>query len=334
MATQAEIKQAIIDAMEEGAARFLSGQANFDGGICVDEDGNVTIGGGTPDDPATELDESLSSRAGGCKAATDGLQEVLNAMHAWYASGTVTDQQAEKRLELLYGFETSLANHFAQYWYTTYQNSSGQVTINEAALDGMFFCKGLTMNTFAEYVYEQHATAAEIVVLEVFITDFPPEQLDVWFARGEIVPSTDYLSYSCTKIQTEEFTLDMSTGNAPAYTTNGVWKAGHRYLIEATGSYEDTDEADLVGDAMYFHETDTGIKTFSSLNFNFSGSVSSPVQANVPFSETHSYAFTVEKAVGSGNSAGIISRDNGAMATPNVTGILAIKVTDLGEFAL
>lgn len=333
--TEAEICAAIECGAIKVAERIITGQSGIK--FSVGEDGEVIVGGGVQDDPETELDESLSSRAGGVKAAVDGLQEVLNAIHGWFAGFTppstgVTEQQAATRLELIYGFDSALATHFANYWYTTYANSSGAITLNESVLESMFFCKGLNVNIFAEYVYEVHATAAEIAVLEVFIADFPASQLDVWYARGATVPSTDYLSYSCTKIQTEEFTLDMSSSDAPSYTTNGVWKVNHRYLVEISGSFADADVPNLIGDGVYFHATDTGVKSFDPIIFNFPGGVTAPVQANVPFSASHTYAFTVEKTGSS--SAGIIARGNAGMATPNVTGILTIKVTDLGEFAL
>lgn len=331
------ISDGIYQAFNDLAAQLKSG---VKGGFTVAEDGTVSLpadGGDAElpeDDPLTPVDENLSAKAGGAIKVADGIQEILARMNTWYAGGTVTQQQAEDRLVLLYGFEADNANVFANYYYTVYMNASGLISLNRAALSGLLYCHGVSVQSFSEYIFEVHSDASEVPTLEVLAENISLAQMQSWFESGMSVPSTDYQAYSCTKITTETFQFDMSTSNAPTYTTNGVWKAGHRYLIEITGSYTDSDLPNIVGDGMYFHDTSTGIKTFSNMNFNFDGSISVPNQALVPFSPTHSYAFTIERNVGSGDAARVISRDNGSMNLPNITGILTVKITDMGEYAI
>jgi hypothetical protein len=340
MATQEEIKNAISEGMEAFtetlAKRYLSGaKLNFS----VDDEGHVVIGGGDDagvdlpeDDPETVLHEELSAKSGGMIAVRLGFQQMLKKLDGFFAAA-MTDVVAQGYMESLFQIGDSPALLLAIQHYFSYRASNGAYTI-PTSLDSSFFCKGLTLGTMSEWALSVPPAALDDCFINLY-KSLEQAQLNEWFDKGKSVPSTAYQSYSCTKIKTETFQLDMSTSNAPSYVTNGVWKAGHRYLIEAEGSYSDSDAAHVIGDAMYFHNTTTGAKTFSTLNFNFDGSISVPSQALVPFSADHKYAFTIERNVGAGDASRSISRDNGSdMNLPNVTGIISIKISDLGEFAL
>ena len=78
MATKAEITEAVVDAFEIGAARFLSGQAgNLIGGVCIDEDGNITVDSGGGDDPSTAFDDAKAAKMGGAEYLAEGIEEFL-----------------------------------------------------------------------------------------------------------------------------------------------------------------------------------------------------------------------------------------------------------------
>lgn len=339
MLTKEDICEAIECAADKIAKRIVSGKTKD---FVVGEDGTVSDPAtGTDDvelpedDPETDFNETLAAKAGGAKKVVDYLQEILTRMHSWYStSPNPSDQQAAERLVLIYGLEEAKAQAFATYWYTTYMNSQGTVTLNEATLDGMMFCKGISLKTFSEYIFEAHATPAEQPVLVEFVQALDDSLLAEWYQSGLEVPSTDYIAYSCTKVKDETFPFDMSLANAPQYTTSESWKAGHRFLVKVSGSFVDADVPNVVYDGMYEHNTLTGAKIFKPLNFNSAGGVVQPTQAQVPFEPSHSYQFTVDKAPTAASGSCIITADNGSATIPNVTGTLTVTIQDLGEFAL
>jgi hypothetical protein len=336
-ALKAAIKEGNYEAWNDLAKQVVSGRTTD---FNVGSDGTVsdpTTGDPTPElpeeDPETPIDDTLAAKAGGAIFLVDKLQKILNDMHTWFASGTITQQQAEDRLVNLYEFEQAKANVFSLYWYGVYTNSSGAVTLAESTLEGLFFCKGVSLPTLARYIYENHATALEVPVLEVFQENLNQSQLSAWFTEGSATPATDYETYACTKIDTEIITMDMSTGDIVSKTTVGVWKRGHRMLIKISGTYADSDQPDLLGDGMYDIDTVTGVKIFNSIGFNSSGTAN-PVQAKVPYEPSHVYAFTIDKSAAGSDAVNQFQKNNGAMANPNVTGTLTIEITDLGEYTI
>lgn len=325
--TPEEMCEAVECGIVKVAERILTGESGI--GFTIGDNGEVIVGDGVVDDPETELNEQLSSRAGGAIAVWFGLQELLNNVYDWFNGGTISQSQAQTRLKNLYVLNEAAADAFVAYWYA---NGAGQDIISlHPDLKSMLFCKGSNVQTLALYTYGEHSPATEIPYLEMLMPALTEEQFSLWFDAGSQIPSTEYITYSCTKIQTEELTFDMSTQNNPQLVTNGFWKPGHRMLIEVEGTYADSDLANVVGDGMYFHNTSTGVKTFSTLVFATSG-VTNPTEAQVPFSANHKYAFTLDKTRGSVAAAVTIGRDNGSMNLPNVSGLVTVKITDLGEY--
>jgi len=159
-------------------------------------------------------------------------------------------------------------------------------------------------------------------------------QITAWYEKGAKVPSTDYNGYQCTKIDDEILTFDMSTAETVQLTTVGIWKAGHRFLIDAVGTYTDSDNAGITNDAMYSANAGTGVKTFNPMTFNSNGGVDTPVQINVPYEANNHYQFTVDKSPFVANGACIISIVNTPFNLPNTVGTITVTVKDLGEFAI
>lgn len=305
-------------------------------GFTIDDEGNVTTpdegGVDVPeDDPTTpEYDEAAAARAGGVIVVTNGIQEILTNMYNWKQAGVITDVQAALRLELLYNYDPNDASAFASYWWNVYANSQGTVPINLAIVQSNFFCKGLTMNSFTEYIYENHAVALEVPVLEKFVQYFPVSQLDVWYQKGVLVPSTAYRSYSCTMNKVEQWTLNFSTAESFTLPISQILKTGHRFLIEAVGSFVDADVPNEVQDFFWKRNTATGVNTFTGFTLSVSGT-SPATAAQVPYESSHAYAWTFDKV---GDDGGTITKTNDSFTNPNVTGTIILTLTDLGEFAL
>lgn len=330
-------KAAIYDAINDVAKQIVSGRVT---NINVGADGSVTDPTTSDpdselpdDDPETpEIDEGLEAQNGGSVRVVDYLQQVLTSMETWRSGGTVTDQQAADRLELIYGFESDAANTFANYYYVTYAGATGTITLNETVLDSLFFCRGVSIATFSRYIFESHVTAAEVPTLEVLAENLSQAQLTNWFNEGTQFPATKYLVYSCTKIATEQATLDMSTAEVVTVNLSGVWKINHRYRVQVSGTFTDSDNPNIVKDAFWSIDTSTGIKTFEGAAFISTGGVVNLTSAEVPYQPSHSYNVIVEKT--SSSSAGQLSRNNSPFNLPNTTGILTATITDEGEFTV
>lgn len=338
--TPEELKEVMIEAnyivVNRVAAQIVSGRWN---NISVGEDGTVTDPTTAqpddevpPDDEDTpDINEGLEAQNGGSVRVVDYLQQILTNMQTWFA-GTVTEQQAADRLELIYGFEAAAATTFANYYYTVYAGATGVISLNETILDSLFFCRGVSISTFSRYIFNNHITEAEVPTLEVLAENLTQTQLTNWFNEGTQFPAKFYETYSCTKIATEETTLDMSTAEVVIKNLSGVWKNGHRYRVQVTGSFTDSDNPGIVKDAFWSHDTSTGTKTFEGAAFISTGGVVNLTAAEVPFQPSHAYNVIVEK--GGGNAAGQLTRNNNPFNLPNTTGILTATITDEGEFGV
>ncbi len=304
--------------------------------IAVDEDGNVSqpseSGGdaGLPeDDPGTPtFDEAFAAKAGGCRAVVSGFNSIWSDMANWQGIG-LSEATMQARLMQKYQIVDEESAYGFVHAYTTAWPA--HIASYTETLSSMLFCGGDNFkSTVADYIIENVDITLQGVgfALNNALTS---EQISDWFNYGVEVPASDYKTYPCVPIPTETFTLNMALSNTPSYTTNGIWKANHRYQVKIAGTFTDSDNPNLVGDGMYIHDTSTGVKTWLPTNFNFTN-LENIQQAKVPFEPSHIYIFTLDK--GNSNNAGIIGRDNGAMALPNTTGILTYEITDLGEYAV
>jgi hypothetical protein len=329
MATKQDIKEALIEWTEDTASRYL--------GVLLDEDGNPTIppseggeSGGVVDNPLTPQNEASEARDGGCRAITEGYNKIWFDMNDWKTDGLTADVISFRLQQKYLMVDDATTDNFVALYFAIY--ATGHINSYGDSLSEMIYCGGDNVKSIvAEYIID---SIADILQENAFglNTALADEQITQWFNAGAQIPSTAYYAYPCHTIPIEEFILDMSTANAPSYTTSGVWKAGHRFLFEVSGSFEDTDVVNQVGDALYVHNTLTGVKTFSALGIASGGGLEGATNANTPFSPTHVYRWTVGKPKELADSTAIISRDNGAMAIPNVTGILTFKITDLGQY--
>jgi hypothetical protein len=323
------IAAGIYKAGNNFAKQIVSGgTTNFS----VGEDGTVTVGsgdedGGAVDDPETPQNEASEARAGGAKAVTLGYNKIWADVLEW-KNDSLTADVISFRLQAKYLMvDDAATDNFVALYFAIF--GTGHVNSYTEDLSEMLFCDGVSKQTVSAYVIESVTDILQenALALNAALSD---AQIEAWYSAGTQIPSTAFIEYSCVPIPFEQFTLDFALSNIPGYNTNGIWKQNHRMLVEIEGTYADSDVPDVVGDGMYFHNTSTGVKTFSNMNFNSSGVVN-PVQAQVPFAADHKYRFTLDKT--GADQLCSITRDNGSMNLPNVTGTITVKITDLGEFA-
>jgi hypothetical protein len=338
MATKEDIRDGMYEAFNRLAAQVVSGRYL---NISVDEDGNVsnpeTDGedAGLPeDDPATPaIDETLSAKAGGAIQVRIGFNDIWSKINAWYIASMPQAQVADRLVNLYKMNDLIRTQLFVDDYYTTRDGGGSVVSSFPATLDNYTFCKGATSQSVFEWIYENQAVL--LINNSVLLVEaVSQEQLSDWFAAGTEIPSTTYNIYPCTKVKQEILNFDFSLSNAPQLTTVETWKGGHRFLIKLTGTYTDSDNVqDTIYDGMYEHNLVTGVKTFIPFGFNSAGGIPAVTQAQVPFEPSHIYEFTVDKGLVA-NGTCIITGNNGSAAIPNVTGIVQMTITDLGEFAI
>lgn len=329
-----ELKAAICEAIECSAvkisARIVSGKTS---GFEIDDDGNVVVGGDDAaelpeDDPTTPaIDESLAAQAGGVNGVTRGYNLIWSDMAEWKAAAVSTANMIQ-RLKLKYLMnDDPLTEQFVTAYETAWPSKVNSFT---ATLDGMLFCgAGNFKNTVATYIIE---TISDVLQPEAFALNnaIADEQITAWYNKGAQVPSTAYETYSCVKIQDETLNFDMGgLVNDVQITTAETWKKNHRMLVDASGTFVDADVPNVIYDAMWEINTVTGVKTFKPMTFNFPGGVVQPTSAEVPYRADHHYQYTVLKE--NTNSAGIVTVVNGSATLPNVTGIIAVTLKDMGE---
>lgn len=338
-----ELTQAICDGLVCAAPRIglmlASGKST---GADFDEDGNIIPpSSGTDDedlpedDPATPaIDENMAARAGGAIAVRIGLNDVWARLNTLYTNG-VTEPNAQSQIGALYLWnDVAQSDAIVTAYYTARNTAQPFVPSTGFAvtIDPYLYCKGITGQNILEWILE--VQTANLQGMSSLINGLSQEQRDIWFNRGIEIPSTDYKGYSCTPIADETGQLDFSLSNAPQFITAGVWKPGHRFLITVTDTFTDSDNANVVYDGMWEHNTSTGAKQFNPLSFSSGGGVPLPLQANVPFESSHSYQFTVDKSPTSAAAVCTIQGNNGSAGLPNTVGIVTVTVKDLGEFAL
>jgi len=344
--TPEELSEAICNGLVCAAPKIgLMLASGASSGNSFDEDGNVVTpdtgedDAGLPeDDPETPLiDETLAAKAGGVIAINVGITEIWASMFAWYgadATPDMTSSEMVNRLGNLYIWESEDdLTAFVGFYYLARGVPQTVPVTWASTVQSRLFCKGRTKQVMNEWIYDTLTGSVQEQSLNL-VTALSLQQLEVWYEYGIQAQSTDYIGYSCTKIAPESGTHNSALSNTPQFTTVGIWKAGHRFLIKMSGTFTDSDNANIVFDGMYEHNTITGVKTWKPTQFLSNAGVPTPSQANVPFAPDHIYEFTVDKSPTVANGTCVIQGDNGSAGLPNTTGIVTFTVEDLGEFSL
>jgi len=332
------LKNAIRDGMYEFgndiAKQIVSGRTS---NIAVGDDGTVsdpTDEAGDEstlpeDDPATTINETLAAKSGAAIQVRLGCNDVWARLGTLYTNGLTNVQAKNLMLELYVWDDDNACQQLVDTYWTARAGAAPYVSSFAATLDGYIYCKGLSDQTIAEWIYELHTVNQQSMAM--LITNLADEQFARWWNAGLEVPSTNYLGYSCTKIDTESWSYAMQAASV-AYVISGVLKGGHRYKFDFQGSFTDTDNPGIVQDAFWSHNLGTGIKTYIGLTWSISG-ITAPTSAQVPFRSDHKYSVTLDKNVGSDN-AGTITKANNFTTPANSVGTISAVMTDMGEYAL
>jgi hypothetical protein len=333
MATKQDIKEALIEWTKDTALKIVSGAT---GGIVIDEDGNVTIGGedgdaGLPeDDPTTEVDETAVARSGGATAVRIGINSIWSNLDSWY-DFSVSEANAVERLTLLYELNPAETAEFVAYYYAQRAASQQYVSSFASTLDGYLYCKGNNKQVIAEWVFEVGAIAT-IAMSSLMVEALTQGQLDNWFTQGTQVPSTDYVAFSCVPIDPEQWTLDAAYLQTSAYKTGAsIGKTNHRILIEVSGKVNHPSDGSYQD--FFYHVASNGTKSFVGIatsfgSLQFNDNLSNPPQSKVPWKASGVYAVTMETTSAQAyRFRRVISAANQAAGTTGFT----IKLTDLGE---
>lgn len=335
MATQAEIKQAIIDAQEEIAARFLSGQAgNVASGITIGADGTIEVSteGAPADDPATTaIDEEQAAFMGGAVSLARGFELVLDKIDAYYGATngtpTTSEQNAQFGIEAYFPCDDTAMNIGISNYYS-YRASNNRILFNTSVtFERYLYCFGANAQGIKRYLVDQSGyDATKLSIVVRILEALSPEFFSDYYDAGVLVPSTDYIQAPCHKNDVEEWTQNWASADSFSYSFTQTWKANHRFLLEIEGSYADADEPNVVHDGLWKINTSTGVKTFIGFTLSVSGTTNvTALQA--PYRSDHKYAVTIEKT---GDNIGSWSVQNDTAAIPNVVGTTTFRFTDLG----
>lgn len=339
--TPAELTQAICDGLVCAAPRIgLMLAAGKSAGAEFDENGNIipptdaTQEEPEPitDDPETVIDETLASRAGGVINTRLWIQRILNDMAAWHFAA-VPIIAVPNRLATLYGFDPTTIDEWVDYYWNVDATPDTVITLL-TSLDSEFFCRGLSSETFANYALNKHVITTDRETLFQLAPHLSQELLNKWFETGTDTMSTDYLAYSCVKIPSYEFTLQIGVAlNDPV-----VLKANHRYEIIASGHMLDSSDGSIQ-DA-WFYKTTAAQPVFSNSDFNIQigGAVKiDPTTFEVTYDAVnHRYIHTVDMGAISAGAQWTWNRNSGMAAgtTTSPSGGLLVKVRDLGEIGI
>lgn len=336
--TYEAIKMGIYDAFNDMAKQLVSGRVT---NITVGSDGTVSDPtSGIPaepveDDPTTPIDEELSALGGSAIMVRKGVNQLLADLNTLYGVDATADTTLADALFIIsskYKVDIdALTAAMTEYWADRAAAKVQLTTIDTFNLDSALFCKGVSKQTINTVIIAITAVTIEARQNAVsIINSLTDEQLSDWYARGAGVPSTAYLTYSCTKNLTETFTLDFALAESFTFPFSSMLKANHRYLIEAVGSFVDTDVANVVQDFFWKIDTSTGVKTFIGFTLSVSGTTNA-TQAQVPYQPSHKYAWSFDKT---GDDFGSFTKANDVFVLPNVSGIVTVTLTDLGEFTV
>lgn len=335
MATQAEIKEAIIEAAETLAAQMIAGQAgNVTGDVTLGADGTIEVGtDGVPvDDPTTSnYDERSAAIMGGANFVARGFELLLDKIDAYYGAtnGTPATSEAATQfaIEAYFPCDNTLMNAAITGYYT-YRASNNRLIFNTSAtFERYLFCNGANKQGITRWIFDVSGyTSPKLNVVYDLLNGLADEFFSDYYDAGLLVPSSDYIQAPCHQNDIEEWTQDWSTADSFGHTFAQTWKDKHRFQIDISGSYADADEPNVIHDGLWKINTSTGVKTFIGFTLNVSGTTNvTAVQA--PYQASHIYTVTVDKV---GDNGGTWSIANDTAAIPNVVGSTTFKFTDLG----
>jgi len=340
--TPEEFKQSLYEGLyqwsNDVAKQIVSGGI---GGFSVDDDGNVTVGGGgdtpvvlPPDDPATPFDDSLAAQMGGTIEVSRALELFYDKLDTYYGAtnGTPTTLEATTQAFIKAFFPCDEAAMDAAITaYYAYRATNGRIIFDvNATIQNYMFCRGGGERAWNMWLSDQSAYAiAKFNIVKQLSDALSDDFWTDYFANGAEKPSTQYLDASCVKIPDQTLT-GLTFGVARSST---IIKPLHRYLFIWDGLATDTD-----GDTQdpFWFRTAAGVLTFTTPTIVHSAGSNLPSSTQVPYNSSHHYEYTTDSQNLAGNAYVITMNKHASL---NATGLVytnAFNVTikDLGEYAV
>jgi hypothetical protein len=327
MVTKQEVREAIVEAAQDVSQFIIAGSlAEPSKEVTLNTDGSrdVTTPGQSPNDPTSTVDEER--RTGGAISIRQGINTIWSNMAAWY-TGSVGSSGVKERLKNTYILDSGMTDLLVDDYYTARGLSQPYPTSFAITLDAYLYCKGMTRQTLFRWIYE--VQASNLQALSIRLVDaLTDEQLNIWENAGELLPSTDYVAYSCVPVQSETVTLNLS-GLGEQKISIIQQKANHRLRIRVSGQGTDPATPGVVIDMFYRKSATNVISRESGIGYISGAGIVQPSDAKLPYKSTGIYDYTVDTAT-----AGVLTftRDNGTLGT-GTTGTITIIVDDLGEIS-
>lgn len=337
MATQAEIKQAIIDAAEQLAAQMLAGETeNMKADFTYSKDtGEKTFAPiGVADDPVTpDIDESLASLQGGASYVLSEVEGVMDKLDTYYggSNGSPSNSEAftEVAMSLLYPFDPILLEVAIANYYL-YRASNGYIAYNSSLThENYMYCNGGGKQAWTMLMAELTGWNEAKLSMVKSVTDALLQSFwDNAFELGAAIPSTKYLDAACTPMKTqllEDVPYSSLRALVPA-----TAKGGHRLKITVSGYYVDPDGD--IQDA-FWYRTNAGVTTRSNFTFTHGGGQNMPSDSQVPYRGDHTYTYTIDLATGNSSWSLQFNRNGGMnVASTSPTDGFTISIEDLGVY--
>lgn len=338
MATQEEVKQAIIEGGLELASRMIAGEGgNTIAPTIINKDGTWEKGsaGVDVDDPATELDEGAMSIMGAAIHISKALEVMYDKIDQYYGAtnNTALIDEATMNLYMRLYFpfdENALSSAISAYYAYRVANNRLLWDTSETQ-QNVLYCQGTNLQGWNKWFIDYSGfPAAKINVMSLLSDALLPEFWDSYFEAGAKLPSTQYLDAPCVPIppQTlEGFTFDVARATS-------IVKANHRMKIRVEGYATDADGD--IQDWFWYREEPSGVNTWTPATFVHSAGNNLPSQTEVPYSSSHVYEYTIDLANLANNP---ITIDVNKHANFNAVGMVQnvpfkITLTDLGQHTI
>jgi hypothetical protein len=336
MATKAEITEAIVDAWEIGASRFLSGDSeNLKSGITIDTDFTKEYKAiETPDDPDTpEIDESRASAMGAAISVLKAIEKYLDRVDNYYGAtnGSPATPQAEAilGLSLLFECDETLLNLGVDAYYTYRATNLRILYDGTDTHENYMYCKGANSLAWKNLLIELSGyTSAKIAIVVGLTNALLPAFWSKYYEEGLLILSTQYFDAPCVPIAPQTLT-GLVFGTARPTTP---LKSQHRMRIKPKGYAIDVDGD--IQDA-FWYKTAAGVLTRSNWSWVHGAGSNQPSDNQVVYNDAHEYDYTIDLAALNAVMT-ITPNKNAGMNATGLTYPIPFEVTleDLGEYAV
>lgn len=342
VATKEDIRDGIYEAANRIALQIATGQyANI--GLSTDADGVVTP---TPDDPLTgvelpeddpttpAIDESLAASYGGSFAIMKALEQMYDKLDAAYGNvnGTPIVPEAQSQFNMKNLFDCDpIAMDAAVTGYYSYRATNNQLVFTPTAANiQYFFCHGSDERAWTQWLSDVSGFAyAKVVQLATLSSALSDLFWSGYYAKGTLIPSSDYLDASCVKSPTE---IMYVTTLGVAAISQTQWKGNHRIRITTEGYFTDID-GDTLDTWWYVDPPAVPVNRLSSVNAQIGANTIDPSLNVVPYNAAHKYVWTMDNAAGSADFR--LTIGSAGMNTPtSPTSGIKVTIEDLGEVNL